>query len=381
MIIEQAKLMQLCIQLMSCKSITPINDGAIEIIESVLSTIGFNTHKLVFADTSNIYAKIGNNTPNLCFAGHTDVVPTGDLNQWITPPFEPRITNNILYGRGTVDMKAAICAFIIATEHYIKTNNNNQGSISLMITGDEEASGQNGTPKILEWLQEKDEKIDACVVGEPTSNKQFGDMIKIGRRGSITFKLEIIGKQGHIAYPHLAINPIRKLITILHKLQNYTFDQGNSFFQPSNCEVTTIDVGNTAGNVIPEKIKTQFNIRFNDLQTAKGLEEIINSIISSVENTDYVLTAHASAHPFITKPGFLTDTMTNAIHQELKFTPEISTSGGTSDARHIKDICPVIEFGLLNSTAHKINESSSVQDIYNLSKIYHTFIKDFFLFY
>ena len=369
------KLIQLCIDLISCKSITPTNDGAIEIIESKLSKMGFLTHKLHFEDTTNLYAKIGNSSPNLCFAGHTDVVPPGDITKWEVNPFQPEVIGDRLVGRGTVDMKSAICAFITATENYLARGG--RGTISFLITGDEETSGKNGTPKLLEWLKKHNEKIDSCIVGEPTSNKKIGDTIKIGRRGSITFKLVITGQQGHVAYPDLAINPIAQLIDILHKLQHHNLDTGNDFFDPSNLEITTIDVNNNAGNVIPEIAKAQFNIRFNNIQTATKLEEFVRLTISSVTET-YSLDVKNSASPFVTKPGILSDTMLNAIHQTLGFIPQISTSGGTSDARHIKNLCPVIEFGLLNATAHKINESASIDDIKNLSLIYENFLDLFF---
>ena len=372
------KLLQLCMGLMSCQSITPQNDGAIEIVERALSAIGYKTTKLVFADTTNLYSRIGTGSPNLCFAGHTDVVPPGEIEKWKVDPFKPQIIDGILYGRGAVDMKAAICAFIIASEQYIKESGNNfNGSISLMITGDEEASGKNGTPKIIQWLQQKDEKIDACIVGEPTSNLKIADTVKIGRRGSITFKLKVIGKQGHVAYPHLAINPVTQLTGILYKLQHYQFDQGNEFFQPSNLEVTTIDVGNKAGNVIPDAAGAQFNIRFNNLYTAEKLEKSIHAIIESI-TTNYQLEVKTSANPFITEPGLLTEKMIAAIEKVTKSQPEINTNGGTSDARYIKDICPVIELGLLNATAHKIDESTAVDDLYQLSEIYYHFLLLFF---
>lgn len=369
------KLIDLCLKLLSCASITPSNDGAIEIVESELSQLGFTNSKLVFDDTTNLYSKLEDFGPNLCFAGHTDVVPPGDLSKWQVHPFTPKIINNTLYGRGVVDMKAAICAFIIATGNYLQKGK--RGTISFLITGDEEGSGKNGTKKVLEWLQEKDEKIDACIVGEPTSSSHLGDTIKIGRRGSITFKLEVIGKQGHVAYPHLAINPINHLVQILYKLQNHVFDNGNKSFDPSNLEVTTVDVGNNAGNVIPNTAHTQFNIRFNNIHTAEEIEKTVTSVISKV-TTNYKLITTTNAHPFITKEGPLSNTMKEAINTVLTTEPKINTTGGTSDARFIKDVCPVIEFGLLNSTAHKINESSTVQDIINLALVYEKFIENYF---
>ena len=369
-------LRKLCLDLISCKSITPINNNAIEIIESYLTNMNFQTHKLIFGDTTNLYAKIGNTAPNLCFAGHTDVVHPGDLKKWKINPFTPKIVDGILYGRGAVDMKSAICAFIIATENYLN-NNKVKGTISFLITGDEEGSGKNGTPKLLKWLKQNNEKINACIVGEPTSDKKLGDTIKIGRRGSITFKLEVIGKQGHVAYPNLAINPIKQLVEILYKLQNYQLDTGNNFFQPSNLEITTIDVGNKSGNVIPESSKVQFNIRFNDTQTSKKLEKSIRLLTSSVTE-NYTLEVTTNAEPFITKPGILTDKIARSIYNTLNITPKNSTHGGTSDARYIKDICPVVEFGLLSSTAHKINEHSRFEDIEKLSKVYQNFLELFF---
>ncbi len=370
------KLIDLCLNLISCASITPINDGAIEILENYLFNLGFKTHKLIFEDTTNLYARIGNSSPNICFAGHTDVVPPGDLNKWITPPFAPKIIDDILYGRGAVDMKCAICAFVIAAENYIKSAV--KGSISFLLTGDEEKSGKNGTQKVLEWLKQKNEKVTACIVGEPTSEKQLGDIIKIGRRGSITFALKIIGKQGHVAYPDSAVNPITQIVKILHKLQNKTLDTGNKFFQPSNIEITSIDVGNKTSNIIPASANSQFNIRFNDIHTAENLEEIVRQEITSITN-NYSLTVNNNAQPFITTtPGTLSKIMVIAIKETLNILPKLSTSGGTSDARYIKDICPVIEFGLQNTTAHKIDECTTLVDIKNLSLIYEKFLRLFF---
>ncbi len=368
---NEHKLISLCSNLIARPSITPIDAGAIEIIESYLSEIGFITHKLIYGETTNLYAKIGNKTPNLSFAGHTDVVSPGDIQRWHTDPFRPQIIDHKLYGRGAVDMKSAICAFIIAAEEHI--SHNKHSTISFIITGDEEGSGANGTPKILNWLEERNERIDLCIVGEPTSNTILGDTIKIGRRGSITFTPTLIGQQGHVAYPHLAINPVTQLVQILNKLIATPLDTGNEFFQPSNLEVTSIDVGNTTCNLIPNQAKAQLNIRFNNLHTSQTLVQLIRKTISSVTQ-NYHLEFTNTAQPFITPPCTLSTNMSQAIQKTLGITPQLSTNGGTSDARYIKDICPVIEFGLLNSTAHKANENTAVQDIINLSKTYKCFI-------
>ncbi|AHX04057.1 succinyl-diaminopimelate desuccinylase [Ehrlichia chaffeensis str. Heartland] len=367
-------------ELISFPSITPTDNGAIDFLSNTLSQYGFTCNVLTFGNDEvqvcNLYAQLGNGHPNLCFAGHTDVVPTGDLEKWKFDPFSGHIEDNILYGRGAVDMKSAICAFIAAVSR-IDFNQVN-GAISLMISGDEEGNHfKYGTPAILKWLTDNNKKIDYCLVGEPTSKSSVGDTIKIGRRGSINFKIVCNGVQGHVAYPHLAQNPINDMINILHKINNTVLDEGNEYFQPSNCEITSVDVGNTANNVIPGTVTAHLNIRYNNIHTSESLFNIINNICAETTQKYQIFTL-LSGDPFINYPDKYSDMLSAAIKKTTGETAVISTSGGTSDARFIKDFCPVIELGLKNDTAHKINENTSVDDINKLANIYEEFIKQFF---
>ncbi|CEI85060.1 succinyl-diaminopimelate desuccinylase [Ehrlichia minasensis] len=367
-------------ELISFPSITPTDNGAIDFLSNTLSQYGFTCHVLTFGDDQvqvrNLYAQLGNGSPNLCFAGHTDVVPTGDLEKWKFDPFSGKIEDNILYGRGVVDMKSAICAFVAAVSR-IDFNQIN-GSISFLISGDEEGNYfKYGTPAVLKWLTDNNKKIDYCLVGEPTSKSSVGDTIKIGRRGSINFKIVCNGIQGHVAYPHFAENPVDNMISILYKISNTILDNGNEYFQPSNCEITSVDVGNTANNVIPDKITANLNIRYNDMHTSESLFNIINNICA--ETTEkYELFTAVSGSSFINHPDKYSDMLSSAVKKVTGQDAELSTSGGTSDARFIKDFCPVIELGLSNATAHKINENAPVDDIYKLTDIYEEFIKQFF---
>ncbi|AIL65449.1 Succinyl-diaminopimelate desuccinylase [Rickettsiales bacterium Ac37b] len=375
MIIDPIKL---SCDLINCPSITPIDAGAIDLLIEILTNLGFKCNKLPFEGVVNLYARLGTNQPNFCFAGHTDVVPPGDESLWTYNPFQAHIQNNYLYGRGAVDMKPAIACFISAVSILLQeVKTNFSGSISLMITGDEEGIAINGTRKILQWLQEQNETIDACLVGEPTNPNYIGEMIKIGRRGSISFSLTVNGIQGHVAYPHLADNPIHTLVKILNKLHLTTLDKGNEFFDPSHLEITSIDVDNNAKNVIPAKAVSQFNIRFNNLHTGNSLIFWVKSICE--EFTDnFQLDAYESASPFIFTENPLKNILINAIQTTTNHHPILSTTGGTSDARFIKDICPVIEFGLINKTAHKIDEHVSIEDINTLTQIYYLTLKNYF---
>jgi len=380
MIINPIKLSQ---DLISCKSVTPIDDGAIGILRGVLEGLGFSCYALDFtskedpAEVRNLYARIGGGGPNLCFAGHTDVVPPGDLRLWAHDPFDPVIRDEILYGRGASDMKTAIAAWVAAVSEFLAERESFIGSLSLLITGDEEALAFNGTRKVLEWLKERNEKIDACIVGEPTSHTRLGDMIKIGRRGSISFTLTVQGAQGHAAYPQLADNPVTRLINILHDLKEKPLDEGTEFFQKSNLEVTTIDVGNPAANVIPALATAKFNIRFNDRHSAKSLEFLVREMCGKYAGK-YDLTVHVTGEAFITPPGDLSGLVAGAVKKITGLEPELSTTGGTSDARFIREICPVVECGLLNTTAHKIDECASEADIRSLAAIYKEIIAGFF---
>jgi succinyl-diaminopimelate desuccinylase len=367
--------------LINFPSITPTDAGIIDFLISILEPMGFRCHKLAFSEENhpeviNLYARYGTSSPNLCFAGHTDVVPVGDLKAWATDPFKATIIDNKLYGRGAVDMKPAIAAFIAATAEILDSPNKFHGSLSLLITGDEEAAAVNGTQKVLKWMKEHNEKIDACIVGEPTNPEKLGEMIKIGRRGSISYKLTVNGTQGHIAYPHLADNPITKLIDIL-KILKQPLDEGTKEFQPSNLEITNIEVGNTATNVIPSHAHANLNIRFNNLHTAENLTSFIKEQCNKI-TSDYHLEILSQSNAFLTKDEFLSKIVTEAVQEVTNLTPELSTTGGTSDARFIKDYCPVIECGLINKTAHKVNEHVEVNDIIDLSRIYQKVIEKYF---
>ncbi|MGL9762403.1 MAG: succinyl-diaminopimelate desuccinylase [Wolbachia sp.] len=368
-------------KLISFKSITPRDNGAIEHIAAILKKSGFDCRILEFGDSEtrvkNLYAKYINGVPNLCFAGHVDVVPPGQLKDWQSDPFKTEVRNGMLYGRGATDMKSGVAAFITAMVNLIKEKFQFNGSISALITSAEESTEEYGTKAVLEWMESMQKKIDYCIVAEPTSSEKLGDTIKIGRRGSVTFKLVCYGRQGHIAYPDLADNPIYKMMSILDKVKNTTFDHGNRYFQPSNCEITTIDVGNDTDNLIPGSVTASFNIRYNNMQTPGDLYKLIDEISSSVTN-DYKLSMYSSRDAFLSTPDRDTDIMLDAINKVTNIDAVLSTSGGTSDAAFIKDVCPVIEFGMINKTAHQVNECVSVDDIHKLTAIYKEFIKNYF---
>lgn len=366
--------------LIRCASVTPADGGALGVLQGALEELGFTCHRLPFsqtgtADVDNLYARFGTETPNFCFAGHTDVVPVGD--GWTSGPFEPTIRDGMLYGRGAVDMKGAIACFVAAVSRYLKDVDALPGSISFLITGDEEGPSVNGTIKMLGWLEEQGEKLDYCLVGEPTNPQNIGDMAKIGRRGSLNTHLVVKGTQGHVAYPHLADNPVPRLIDILHKLTTKELDGGNDHFQPSNLEVVSVDVGNTASNVIPATAEARFNIRFNNDQSIEGLKSWISEICADAGG-EYDLNMVASGDAFLTPPGKLSDLITGAVKAVTGRDVELSTTGGTSDARFIKDHCPVSEFGLVNQTMHKVDECVSLADMEILSDIYLEMLKRFF---
>lgn len=367
--IDPIKLAQ---DLIKFPSITPTDAGIIDFLINLLEAHNFICQKLVYDDVTNLYARSGNSEPNVCFAGHTDVVPVG--GQWSVDPFEAVIKENKLIGRGVVDMKGAIAAFISAAIEFIHTNKNFKGSISFLITGDEEGPATNGTKKVLEHLSLRGEKIDACIVGEPTSVKIVGDMIKYGRRGSISFHLKVLGKQGHVAYPHLADNPIDKLVDILNSLKSLKLDDGNEDFSPSNLEITNVVVNNPTGNVIPGKAEAFFNIRYNNIHSA---ESIINKIKEVCG--EYDLESKISAEAFLgNKDSPLIKDLISAIKKVRNIDPEISTTGGTSDARFIKNYAPVVELGLLNKTAHQVDEQAEIDDILELKKIYICFLESYY---
>jgi succinyl-diaminopimelate desuccinylase len=368
--------------LIRCPSVTPADAGALGVLQRVLEQMGFTCTRLVFEEAGtdpvdNLYARLGTGSPNFCFAGHTDVVPVGDAAAWTVDPFAAEIINGKLYGRGTSDMKGAIAAFTSAVKSFLDRNGTPEGSISLLITGDEEGPSINGTRKVLDWMQAKGEVIDACLVGEPTNPRVLGDMMKIGRRGSVTATLTAYGAQGHVAYPHLADNPLPRLTKALSMLADSPLDEGTPHFQPSTLAITTIDVGNPASNVIPAKGTAKFNIRFNDLHTPKSLEAHIRDVLEEVGGT-WDLKMAVSGEAFLTPPGALVATVAGAVTAVTGKTPELSTSGGTSDARFIKNFCPVVEFGLVGQTMHKVDEHVDVADIRTLAAIYDRVLADFF---
>ncbi|MDN5248333.1 MAG: succinyl-diaminopimelate desuccinylase [Wolbachia endosymbiont of Tyrophagus putrescentiae] len=369
---------ELAKKLISFKSITPKDDGAIDYISQILKKNGFDCKILEFGDgVKNLYAKYVNGVPNLCFAGHVDVVSPGQLKDWHSDPFQPEIRSNMLYGRGAADMKSGVAAFVAAMVNLIAEKFQFNGSISALITSAEESMEEYGTKAVLEWIKSKKKQIDYCVVAEPTSSEKLGDIIKIGRRGSATFKLVCYGKQGHVAYPELADNPIDKIIAILSRIKNITFDNGNKYFQSSHCEITTVDVENRTSNLIPGLATACFNVRYNNMQTADDLYNLIDGVCSGVTE-NYKLSMHNSRNVFLSTPDLNTDIMCDAISKITNVDAVLSTNGGTSDAAFIKDVCPVIEFGVVNKTAHQANECVLVDDIYKLTAIYKEFIKNYF---
>jgi len=370
--------------LMRRPSVTPEDAGALDVLQKALEGLGFRCHRLKFEQAGtpaidNLYARIGDSGPNLCFAGHTDVVPVGDRAAWTVEPFEAVVDQGWLIGRGAADMKAAIACFASAAADWLegKEAGKFRGSLSFLITGDEEGPAINGTAKVLRWMEENREKIDACIVGEPTATKAVGDMAKIGRRGSITGRLTILGAQGHIAYPHLADNPIRRLVPVLDALQRRKLDEGTADFQASNLEVTTIDVGNPATNVIPARAKATFNIRFNTTHTGAQLESWMRQVCAEHAGA-HELEVEQGSEPFLTARGALSDAVVAAVREAVGIEPELSTTGGTSDARFIKNHCPVIELGMVGQTMHKVDEKVRVEDVALLTAIYRRVIERWF---
>lgn len=380
--VQVADPVELTQALVRCPSVTPADAGALDVLVRALEPLGFVCHRLRFEaegtpPIDNLYARLGTSGPNLCFAGHTDVVPPGDPSAWAADPFGGEIADGKLYGRGSSDMKAAIAAFVAAAGRRIAATGAPAGSISLLITGDEEGPAINGTRKVLDWLAEKGEVLDACIVGEPTNPNYLGEMIKVGRRGSITGYLTVHGTQGHVAYPHLADNPLPRLVRMLNALTAEPLDRGNAHFQPSTLAITTIDVGNPADNVIPAKGSASFNIRFNDEHTSDTLKDWIRRTCDGVGGP-YDLSFRVSGESFLTPPGRLSDLVAGAIQSVTGHRPELSTTGGTSDARFIKNHCPVVEFGIVGQTMHKVDEHVGVADLKKLTEVYEAIIDGFF---
>lgn len=373
--------------LIRCPSVTPDEGGALTCLQSVLEPAGFACHRMTFSapdtpDVENLYARIGHNAPNLCFAGHTDVVPPGDDAAWTVPPFAGLVRNGQLYGRGAVDMKGAIACFAAAALNYVAaTGFASKGSISFLITGDEEGPSINGTMKVLEWLKDRDETLNACVVGEPSNPIALGDEIKIGRRGSLSAELVVAGKQGHVAYPRLSDNPVPKLARIIDRLSSSPLDAGNSDFEPSRLEVTVVSVPNTSYNVVPAEARARLNIRYNTCWTRPKLEAWVRDVCERAADelgARYTVAFSGTGDVFLTAPGPLVDTMSASVRAVTGRTPALTTGGGTSDARFIQAYCPVIEFGLVNKTIHQIDEHVAVEDLHQLTAIYERFIADYF---
>jgi succinyl-diaminopimelate desuccinylase len=373
--------------LVRCPSVTPADAGALGVLETILKAAGFEVHRVTFsepgtADIDNLYARIGTSAPHISFAGHTDVVPAGDEAAWTSGAFSGDVKDGFLYGRGAVDMKGGIACSVAAALQYLADHGGQpKGSISFLITGDEEAIAINGTVKLLQWVKARGETFDHCVLGEPSNVETLGDCIKIGRRGSLSGTLYVDGVQGHVAYPHRAANPVPDIASIVVALSQEPLDHGSAQFQASNLEFTSIDVGNTATNVIPAQARAKFNIRFNDLHNQDSLRELVEQRVAKAAGNRIkarVIWEYSNANVFVTKPGAFTDLAVAAIESVTGRKPELSTSGGTSDARFISNYCPVIEFGLVGQTMHQVDERTPVADLEKLTKIYRGMLDRYF---
>ena len=378
--------LQLAKELIKFPTVTPVDAGIMKFLEKKLKALGFKTKVLEFREkdnkpVKNLYARLGSKGPNFCYAGHLDVVPAGNLKDWTVNPFKPSVKKGYLIGRGANDMKSSVAAFVSAVSNFISNKRGFNGSISLLITGDEEGAAINGTKKVVEYLKKKKEKIDFCLVGEPTNPNKLGEMIKIGRRGSMTGRLSIIGVQGHVAYPQRANNPSTALVQILKELKEIKFDKGTKDFQPTNLEITKINIDNTADNVIPGLANASFNIRFNNKHSSKSIKNKINKIIKKISNKNkskYKIEYSVSGEAFLTKPNSTTYMIQDIIKKVTKIKPKLSTTGGTSDARFIRKIAPCLEFGLVGKTMHKVDEAVSLSDLKNLTLIYSNILKNYF---
>jgi succinyl-diaminopimelate desuccinylase len=378
--------LQLAKELIKFPTVTPIDAGIMKFLEKKLKTLGFKTKILEFKEKNskpvkNLYARLGNKGPNFCYAGHLDVVPAGNLKDWTVNPFKPSIKKGYLIGRGANDMKSSIAAFVSAVSNFVGNKRKFNGSISLLITGDEEGVAINGTKKVVDYLRKKKEKIDFCLVGEPTNPNKLGEMIKIGRRGSMTGRLSIIGVQGHVAYPQRANNPSTALVQILKELKEIKFDNGTKDFQPTNLEITKINIDNSADNMIPGLANAKFNIRFNNKHTSSSIKKKIDTIIKKISNRNkskYKIDYSVSGEAFLTKPNNTTFMIRDIIKKITKIKPQLSTTGGTSDARFIRKIAPCLEFGLVGKTMHKVDEAVSLSDLKKLTLIYSNILQNYF---
>jgi len=374
-------------ELIRCPSVTPEEGGAISYLQRVLTGANFDVHRVMFTqpgydNIENLYARVGTGAPHFVFAGHTDVVPPGEEQLWSYAPFAGEVSEEVLFGRGAVDMKGAIACALAATFDYLAAHHGKpKGSISFLITGDEEGVAVNGTVKLLKWAADRGEKFDHCLLGEPSNPKSLSDMIKIGRRGSLNGTLVVTGTAGHVAYPQLADNPVRGIVTLLSALMNAPLDDGSQHFDPSNLEFTSIDVGNKTVNVIPGEARARFNVRFNDRHTQDDLKALIEQRTTAAATNKIhwrIEWEPSNADVFVTKPGSLVDLVRAAVAEVTGKSPALSTSGGTSDARFIKDYCPVVEFGLVNTTMHKVDERVPTADLVALTAIYRNILERYF---
>jgi succinyl-diaminopimelate desuccinylase len=360
--------------LIRCNSVTPADGGAQDVLAEALSRLGFTVHRLRYGNIENLFARRGSDGPHICFAGHTDVVPVGAVN-WRNDPFGGEIRDGVLYGRGACDMKGAIAAFVAGTAQHLETASG-KGSISFLITGDEEGPAVDGTVKVLEWMRAHNQIPDFCLVGEPTCPVKLGDMVKIGRRGSVNFKIEVHGTQGHVAYPHRADNPVHRLVAALQALTAAPIDAGTDWFEPSTLQLTSIDVGNTATNVIPPSANAALNIRFNDKHSGASLIAWVKATFARYAER-FDVEASISGESFVTKPGPMVDILRQAIVKATGVEPKLDTGGGTSDARFIANYCPVAEFGLVGATMHQTDERVPVAELRDLAQVYHDVIAAF----
>ena len=378
--------LEICQSLVRCPSVTPDQAGALDFLENLLTDAGFRCSRQTFSadgtpDVENLYAEIGKGPPHLSFAGHVDVVPAGDEQLWSHPPFDAVIEDGKLYGRGTADMKGAVACFTAAALNHVAEGAFTEGTLSFIITCDEEGPAINGTRKLLDWMAAHGHRPNFCVLGEPSNDRRIGEAIKVGRRGSLNASLVVEGKQGHVAYQHLAENPVPAMLSVLSNLASWEIDQGTEYFAPSNLEISTIDVGNKAENVIPGLVSSKFNIRFNDRHSSDSLKNDIEKIVADTLTPfglKYDLTFRVTGESFLCETNETVSRLADIIHKYTQTRPEYSTGGGTSDARFIKDLCPVVEFGLCNETIHQIDEHVQIQDLEVLTDIYRDFIAVYF---
>ena len=378
--------LQLAKELIRFPTVTPVDAGVMKFLEKKLKKLGFKTKILEFKEkgfkpVKNLYARLGSKGPNFCYAGHLDVVPPGNIKDWTINPFKPSIKKGHLIGRGANDMKSSVAAFVSAVSTFLSKNKKFNGSISLLITGDEEGDAINGTKKVVEYLKKRKEKINFCLVGEPTNPNKLGEMIKIGRRGSLTGKIKVIGEQCHVAYQYRGNNPSTSLVQILKEIKDIKFDKGNKHFQPTNLEVTKINIDNNADNIIPGSAEATFNIRFNNRHSSNSIKKKLNKIFNRItkkNKSKYKIDYRVSGEAFLTKPNKTTFMIQNIIKKITKLKPKLSTTGGTSDLRFIRKISPGLEFGLVGKTMHKVDETVSIKDLKNLTIIYESILQNYF---